>query len=129
MYCQKHQRPHLGFEDETTACISCIEEIVEKDGEKIAGSFAAAIERSDKASEIRRSIGEWLATTQSMIEGGVDLVDLPLAMRFQRTPQALNISRAVVTYSQRIRITPEEVIERVAKEGAGVILPPEFTED
>ncbi|MDO8498922.1 MAG: hypothetical protein Q7S44_04000 [bacterium] len=48
-------------------------------------------------------------------------------MRFQRAPQALNISRAVVSYAQRMRVTPEEVIERVAKEGAGVILPRDFT--
>jgi hypothetical protein len=28
-YCQKHRIPHLGFLDQSTACIKCIDELVE----------------------------------------------------------------------------------------------------
>lgn len=128
MYCQKHERPHIGFDDETTACIPCIEEILERDGEKIAGSFTMAISQSDKASEIQQGIENWLAKINEAFSK-VDLADLPLAERYKSTPYAVNISRAVVSYSQRMGITPEEAIERVIKEGVGVILPPDLTED
>lgn len=122
MYCKKHERPHIGFEDETTACMLCIEDIVRKNGERIAEIFAATISQLDKAPEIQRDIRNWLNKTNSMLSG-VSLAELPLAVRFLKTPHALNIARAVVTYSQRTKITPEEVIGRVAKEGVGVILP------
>lgn len=128
MYCQKHQRPHMGFNDETTACMLCIEDIVERDGERIAGIFAAAVSQSDKASEIQQAIQNWLERINSILPS-VSLSELPLVVRFLETPHALNIARAVVTYSQRMRITPEEVIKRVAKDGAGVILPPESIEE
>lgn len=127
MYCQKHERPHIGFEDETTACIPCIEEILEKDGEKIAGSFAAVISGTDKAEEIPTDIQDWIDEVDDALSG-FDLADLPAAMRILRTPYAVNIARALICYSERKKITPDEVIQRVAKEGAGVILYPCLTE-
>lgn len=126
MYCQKHDRPHLGFEDETTACIDCIEETLEKDGERIAGMFAAAISQSEKAPEIKQAIKDWFEEIEESL-GHTDLVGLPLATRFLESSQALNITRAIVTYSQRKKITPKEVIKKVAEEGICVILPWENT--
>lgn len=32
MFCTRHNRPHIGFEDGTHACILCIEEEVESMG-------------------------------------------------------------------------------------------------
>jgi len=127
-YCQKHERAHLGFEDGTTACTSCIEEMLVKDGERIAGMFAAAVGRSEKAPEIRQAINEWLEEIDSMLPK-ISLAELPLAIKFLETPHALNITRAIVTCAQRMNITPEKVIEKVAKEGPKVILPLEFTEE
>lgn len=128
MYCQKHERPHTGFTDETTACVLCIEDVVKENGERIAGIFAAVISQSDKALEIQRDIQNWLERINFMLPS-VDLSESPLAVRFLKTPHALNIARAVVIYSQRMKIAPEEVIKRVAKEGAGIILPTEFIEE
>lgn len=122
MYCQKHQRPHLGFEDETTACISCIEEMLEKDGERIAGMFAAAVSRSEKAPEIQQAIQDYLEEISSTLPR-VSLAELPLATMFLSTPHALNTTRPIITYALRMKITPEEVIEKVAKEGPEVIFP------
>ena len=34
VYCKKHKRPHLGFIDDTTACTSCIEEMVTENRQK-----------------------------------------------------------------------------------------------
>lgn len=128
MYCQKHERPYKGFNDETMACMMCIEDIVKKDGERIAGIFAAAVSKSDKASEIQKAIENWLGRINFMLPG-VSLAELPLAVRLLEKPHALNVVWEVVTYSQRMKITPEEVIERVAKEGVGVILPLKSTEE
>jgi hypothetical protein len=30
IYCLRHNRPHLGFEDGSTACVLCVEEAVEE---------------------------------------------------------------------------------------------------
>lgn len=128
IYCQKHHQPHLGFGDETTACIPCIEDILAKDGERIAGYFTMAISQSDKAVEIQQAIQSWLEDINLALPH-VDLAELPLALQFLQTPRSLNIARTVVTYAQRMKMTPEEVIERVAREGAAIILPVELTEE
>lgn len=110
MYCLKHQRPHLGFTDETTACIPCIEEKVQEEGEKIAGQFSGRISTSEKEAQIQEEIREWL----ELLDLGartVSLAELPLALLVRQTPQALNISRAIITYSMRMKMSPEEVIE------------------
>ncbi len=128
LYCQKHNRPHLGFDDGTTACIPCIEEILERDGERIAGSLAVAISQSEQGPEIQRGLENWLRNIHQKLLR-VDLADLSVALRYKNTPYAVNISRAVVSYSERMRMTPEEAIAKIAQEGVGVILPPDLTED
>lgn len=122
MYCLKHQTPHLGFVDDTSACRDCIEEKVHSEGERIAGLFSGAVERSDKRQQIEKAINEWLELVNLSMRSA-SLADLPLAMLVKQTPQALNISRAIITYASRMKITPEEVIEKVSQEGAQVILP------
>ncbi len=122
MYCQKHQRPHLGFEDETTACAACIEETLAKDGERIAGMFAVAVSQSEKAPQIKQAITDYLEEINLMLPR-VDLADLPLAVMFLSTPHALNATRPIIAYALRMEMTPEEVIQKVAKEGPEVIFP------
>ena len=43
-YCKKHEAPHLGFEDGTTACKLCIEEVVIQKRNETSGGFAAVPE-------------------------------------------------------------------------------------
>lgn len=123
MYCEKHQRPHQGFMDETTACIPCIEEILKQDGEKIAGSFAVAVAGSDKASEIQAAIRVWSERLESGLSN-VSLIELPGFIDLIRTKHPVRVARLVVTYSQRMHMTPDEAIKKVVEEGPDIILPP-----
>ncbi len=38
-YCKKHQRPHIGFIDGTTACPWCVEELVTANTDKAANIY------------------------------------------------------------------------------------------
>ncbi len=122
-YCLTHQRPHLGFPDSTSACMICIDEAVEQDGERLAGIFGVVIDRSSRAQEIQEAIQGWQRQIESMFPH-VSLADLPLAIQWKGTPFSLNVIRTVVTRAKRMRVTPEEVINLVAQEGPEVILPP-----
>ena len=121
-YCVEHHTPHLGFFDGTSACRDCIEGIVQGNGEKIAGIFAASVASSEKAGEIQAAINEWLDDLYEATHN-VTLGDLQLAVLVDRTPHSLNISRAIITRAQRMHMTPEEVIDQVCLEGPEVILP------
>jgi len=45
-YCLIHQRPHLGFEDGTTACKECIDEKVAAKTEEIFDEFCREVNAS-----------------------------------------------------------------------------------
>jgi len=63
-YCKKHKRPHLGFEDGSTACILCIEEMVEdkkKEGVNVWGELCERI----PAMELARLL-DWAELTSSL---------------------------------------------------------------
>lgn len=120
LYCQKHQRPHLGFQDETSACLDCIEDIVLAEGEKIAGKLTGRVSVSLKREEIEFDIMEW---ADLMMESSrrAGLSDLTLAMKVRQTPHALNVARLIITKAQRMNIGPEDVIEQVTRMGSKVI--------
>ena len=123
VYCTRHNSPHVGFYDETTACRRCIDDLTRDYGEKIAGTFAAKVFESELRDQIQDDINAWLEFLEGPAIMGIDLTDLRLAIQIIETPHALHVSRAIFTYAQRLKITPEEVIDKVAAEGAQIILP------
>ncbi len=53
-YCKKHERPHLGFEDDdTTACVTCIEETVAGNKNR-EGNIFEALKNSLSQPEFQR---------------------------------------------------------------------------
>jgi hypothetical protein len=67
LYCDKHERPHVGFEDETTACLLCIEEFVKRE-EHRAHQVAMEIRNSldhdckeelEEAAEVASALTNW----------------------------------------------------------------------
>lgn len=57
MYCEKHEIPHLGFSDGTSACRDCIEEEVRNESVEIAESFRLGLEGSPQKSQIIEEMG------------------------------------------------------------------------
>lgn len=120
MFCSKHQRPHLGFMDETSACLRCIDEQVAAEGEKIAGALTGRLISSDKREEVEVTLNDWYESM--MVESRyVGMADLSMALKVRRATHATNIARLVVTKAQRMNIEPEDVIEQVARMGPRVI--------
>lgn len=98
-YCQKHERPHLGFEDDnTTACMLCIEELVD---EKIPEEVAVFEELGKilPREEMERLV-EW-ANDSSIVSGD---------------PGTVCILRAIATKALRLKTTFEEIKSRIIKE-------------
>lgn len=105
-FCITHQRPHLGFEDGTTACKVCIDEKVETDTPEIVEEFFQEIEESPHREKILQTVerqSEFLFFPDSDLE--------------------ISISRAIVTVAFRFDKTPEEIIEQVCEEGPELIFP------
>lgn len=101
-YCLKHQRPHLGFADGTTACLVCIEERTIEEGEKIADALLSFIQNNPSLlglSELYR----WGEITSLL----------------SNTPEKLCYARAVLTRALRLGKTPDEIIREV--EGLGSV--------
>ena len=106
-FCPTHQRPHLGFEDGTTACKVCIDEKVATDTEKITNEFFSKIKNSPHKKRILEELDNWADSVYGLTG----------------LPYDVNVSRAVVTTAFRLKKTPEEIVDQVSKEGPGVILP------
>lgn len=98
IYCKVHKRPHLGFVDDTTACIVCVEETVR---EHFAG-----------AEETMRKILALLDNEEEK-EELFGLIE-PLSI-LTRTTQAGCVLRFVVTRALRLRLTIDAVIEEVMR--------------
>ena len=101
-YCLRHQRPHLGFMDGSTACIHCIEELVR--------------DNMDVKSEIMDRVCDALPRDQA-----ADLVEAAEAVSsVMRCSESQSILRFVATKAMRsfkaIGSVIEE-IERVSKSG------------
>jgi len=105
-YCKKHERIHLGFGDNTTACVSCIEGRVNKDGHQIYESFSSALQESHRRVEIQDDLMDW-ASLSSLITGD---------------PEETCVARAIVTVSERKNITVEEIIPETLDKGSDYLL-------
>lgn len=64
VYCKKHRRPHLGFIDDTTACIVCIKELVAKNRKQKEGIYRSL--RQNLPEEEFKRIIEWARVSSSL---------------------------------------------------------------
>ncbi len=105
-YCLKHDKPHLGFEDGSTACRECIEELVaEKKFQENFFSLTLENELPDK--ELNRLLF-WASEAAA------------LTCNFPNTC----ILRALATKALRSKQTIEKVIEEMVKiKSVSIILP------
>lgn len=109
-FCLTHQRPHLGFEDGTTACKECIDEKVEVEGPKIVALFKQKINLSDQKEPIISALAEWS-----------NFLTDTFGLSYEE-----NLARAISTVSFRLHKTPTEIIDQLCEEGPEVIFPPFF---
>lgn len=107
MFCTDHERPHIGFEDDTTACLSCIEEEVAQKGGEISLIFFGEITKSTKKEEIIRAMENYVETTSIITE----------------SPKIHCVARAIVTAALRSGRSTDEVISQTAQEGPAVLFP------
>jgi len=110
-YCGKHDRPNLGFEDGTSACIKCVEEIVESDGEKIVAVFAVRAGESSNFSQVQEVVEDYLEGINLALAGAT-FVDLSLLRQVDLSKNASNIARPIITYSLRKGIDVEEAVRK-----------------
>ena len=106
-YCKKHERPHLGFEDDdTTACMFCIEETVDEKRSMEVDIFNTF--QHELPTEEFNSLLEWAALSASITGNS----------------EATCILRAIITKALRLNQSIEEVVEKVIKtEAVDFILP------
>lgn len=107
MFCTNHQRPHIGFEDDTTACVSCIEEEVAQKGGEISLLFFGEITKSAKEKEIIRAMKNYVETTSAIMA----------------SPKIHCVARAIVTAALRSGRSTDEVISQTVQEGPAVLFP------
>jgi hypothetical protein len=87
-YCKKHERPHLGFPDnDTTACMLCIEELV-ADMSPLRNSIVRVLQERLPRKEFRR-LSRW-ADTSASITGDESAVCIlrAIATKALRTKQS-----------------------------------------
>ncbi len=95
-YCLRHEIPHLGFIDGTTACRLCIEEKVECLGEKVANNYFCELLKYLPNNQLKE-----------------------LHERFEPVSKSLNesieksIFRSIITYAMRFKKSHEEVMENM----------------
>lgn len=97
-YCKIHERPHLGFFDGTTACMSCINEMVLEKQLRYSNIFIR-LEEHLSYEEFER-LAEWAATVSSMVKDS----------------QLNCILRALVTKAQRSNQSVEEVFDKIVED-------------
>ena len=97
VYCKKHKKPHLGFIDDTTACIYCIEEMVAENRDKEASIFSNL--REHLLTEELNRLLEWAAAS-SFITGN---------------SQKTCVLRAIATKAKRSNQSIEEVLEKIVE--------------
>lgn len=108
VYCEKHDRPHTGFHgDDSTACLSCIEEEVqatEEDRTEEIYSLIRGVLKPDELEDLEDAIEMSSACT-----GNGDSVSL---------------FRFIVTRAKRLHLSPDEIVVQVLeKRSAAIILP------
>lgn len=106
-YCKKHERPHLGFMDNnTTACILCIEEVVaQKENEEVL-IFDKILEVLPP--EEKKDLLDWTTTIASL----------------KREREATSVLRAVATKALRLKKTVDEMVTQIIRDkSAEFVLP------
>jgi len=98
-YYQKHERPHLGFMDGSTACIYCVEELVEAN--------------KDNAIEIRDRVRATLPMDQ--LEELDDTAEC--AAEISKCSKSVAILRFIASKAMRSHQTVEKVIYQITKSG------------
>lgn len=106
-YCNKHETPHIGFEDDTHACTKCIEESVVSYTEPHL-LLNRLVEGLDDESTGR--LLEW-ASIATVLTGGE-----------YSTPSIL---RAIFSLAFRTNKTPEEIVDTILEEQNISILIPD----
>lgn len=106
-YCKKHKRPHLGFaDDDTTACILCIEEVVAEKRSQEISIFNTLKEHLPP--------GEW--------EDLVEWADLSSSIT--GNSQATCVLRAITTKALRLNVLVDKIITQILETNSvDVILP------
>lgn len=106
-YCKKHKRPHLGFaDDDTTACMICIEEMIARERSKEAYIFNRLKEALPL--EDLKYLLEW-ADLAASITGNSRLTC---------------ILRDIVTKALRRQVSIEEIVKQILQtKSVDVILP------
>lgn len=106
VYCKKHRRPHLGFIDNTTACIYCIEEMVAENRHKEINIWYD-LQQKLPTEELEQLL-EWATISSSITSDS----------------QKTCILRAIATKAKRSNQSIEEVLEKIIKaESVESILP------
>ena len=94
-YCRKHNRPHLGFDDGTTACVPCIEETVAENAGK-ATEFMCDLKRVLPLDEWER-LTDWVEDSCS-ITGNSDEICVLRAL----ATKALRSKRSIQEVAQQV---------------------------
>ena len=105
-FCKEHERPHMGFDDESTACRLCINERVEAEWEEVSESFFKEVNSGENREEILTLLDEWNTD----------------ASRITHQPLEKNLARAVITRSERLHVGTDKVIKQACEEGAAIIV-------
>ena len=113
VYCLEHKRPHLGFNDNTTACAECIETELDENTDYLCALFISTLTGDDKNKMTLTIVDRWYSELSKYTNDGKERC----------------IARAIVTVAQRFDINPEEVIERTSVEGTSVLLPNQIIRD
>ena len=98
VYCKIHEKPHLSIFDGTTACMSCINEMVLEKQPRYS-NILIRLEEHLSYEEFER-LAEWTATVSSMIKDS----------------QSNCILRALATKAQRSNQSVEEVFDKIVED-------------
>lgn len=121
MYCKRHERPHLGFEDGSHACVECIKERVQelrKRGEGILKRLSQGL-----SPEVFKTLTEWAEfVSEEMKEAWLPVVKVSVPL--EKTSLGC-ILRAIATRSLCANEATEAVIEKAITCGTiDSIVPP-----
>ncbi len=104
-YCKKHRRIHQGFIDGTTACLSCVEELVEAN-RAIADKISDRINDALGEGQLQDDLNEAAETASVIMSCTVEI----------------SILRFVSSKAARTNCTVEKVIVEVERKGSSYFL-------
>ncbi len=103
-YCKKHAHTHLGFEDGSTACVHCVEELIQT--------------HTAQADEIRDQLMAGLPADQKEILDE----DADVSANLTGSTRSIAVLRFVAAKAQRCDESINEVVRKVGEFGVGYIL-------